>query len=504
MGNSVATRDYGDVYQGMVFWKYANQMLSGSDIENIGYEYDKVKSFDDIVVTYQIEQRFRDSYIDTDYIQVKFHMKQSNEFTMDNLLAPAFINADTNSFLLNVVNAYRNDKVNYSRSRFIMYSPWRIKAGDILSKLITNVDKGFDLKILQKGKTERSEMGALRKKLCEKLFITGDELVDILRQVCIYDGKECITDLKELLNREFEHNGLRQWTDSKDTFPYCDLVRAWNRNGINVVDADYIREACKKEGLVKSSQNIAAIAVKSFNRQTEWLDEWASDILDLTGILNRRELSPGYLWKDIFQTIEKFVSDKLNYTTEYYIALETLLSVSFTVGRILNPKSGIKVIPVQKTMDGHVNWRRDDVNGEKYSGFRVSNQVLYDGACDMALSISVTHDIDGDVQAFLESSGFKIGLYKSFVLDGMGTDAVKNGTHAWQLAKQIHSEVSKRSGTLKKGKMHIFIAGPNSLMFYLGMQSMMYGKIQLYEFDVNGAYENIYYPTITFPQEGEF
>ena len=41
-------------------------------------------------------------------------------------------------------------------------------------------------------------------------------------------------------------------------------------------------------------------------------------------------------------------------------------------------------------------------------------------------------------------------------------------------------------------------------MFYLGMQSMMYGKIQLYEFDVNRAHENMYYPTITFPQEGEF
>jgi hypothetical protein len=29
---------------------------------------------------------------------------------------------------------------------------------------------------------------------------------------------------------------------------------------------------------------------------------------------------------------------------------------------------------------------------------------------------------------------------------------------------------------------------------------MMYGKIQIYEFD---AHENTYYPTITFPQKGE-
>ena len=59
---------------------------------------------------------------------------------------------------------------------------------------------------------------------------------------------------------------------------------------------------------------------------------------------------------------------------------------------------------------------------------------------------------------------------------------------------------NKHADIIKKGRLHLFIAGPNSLMFYLGMQSMMYGKIQLYEFDPK---ENTYYSTILFPQEGE-
>ena len=185
MGNSVAARELGDIYQAMVFWKYAIQMFRDSDIEQIGYEYGKVKSFDDIVICYKKEQRFRDTYIDTDYIQVKFHVKQSDEFTMDNLLDPAFINAKTNSFLQNVVNAYKNDKIDFSRSRFTMYSVWRIRSGDILNKLISNENKAFDLNELQKGKTENSEMGRLRKKLCERLCVSESELIDILRQVRI-------------------------------------------------------------------------------------------------------------------------------------------------------------------------------------------------------------------------------------------------------------------------------------------------------------------------------
>lgn len=504
MGNAVGARDYGDIYQAMVFWKYVIQMFSNSDIKEIGYEYDKVKSFDDIVVLYQNEQRFRDTYIGTDYIQVKFHIKQTNEFTMDNLLDPTFINAKKNSFLQNVVNAYRNSEIDFSKSRFTIYSPWRIKSGDILNKLVNNIDKTFDLDELKKGKTDNSEMGALRKKLCDKLSVTESELMEILRQICIKDGQESFTDLKELLSVQFSHYGLQPWSNSKDTLPYCDLVRAWNRSGINVVNFDSIKNYCKKEGLYNITKDAAAIAVKSFDRHTEWLDDWASDILDLTDILDRRELRSEYSWAHIFKAIEKFVGSRLDITREYHIALETLLSVSFTVGRILNPKSGIKVAPVQKTLDGHVDWKRDDVGELEYDKFTVFSEMLCDGASDMAVSISVTHDINGGVRDFIESSGLKIGLYKSFLLEKFGTDAIKNGFHAWQLAKQINSCICRRSGTLKRGRLHIFIAGPNSLMFYLGMQSMMYGKIQLYEFDVNRAHENMYYPTITFPQEGEF
>ena len=500
MGNSVAARELGDIYQAMVFWKYAIQMFRDSDIEQIGYEYGKVKSFDDIVICYKKEQRFRDTYIDTDYIQVKFHVKQSDEFTMDNLLDPAFINAKTNSFLQNVVNAYKDDKIDFSRSRFTMYSVWRIRSGDILNKLISNENKAFDLNELQKGKTENSEMGGLRKKLCERLCVSESELIDILRQVRIKDGQESMESLKEILNREFSHYGLQPWPDSIDTLPYCDLVRAWNRSDINMVNVEDIRNYCDKEGFFIATKDVASIAIKSFTRNTEWLTNWASDVLDLADILNQRELRPGKSWEDVFQSIEQFVSSRLDYKIEYHVALETLLSVSFTVGRILNPKSGIKVIPVQKTLDGCIDWKRNDTNELEYSKFVISEEVLCNGECDMAVSIGITQDINGDVKDFIENSKLKICLYKSFSLEDFGTDAVKNGTHAWQLAKQINGEINRRPGTLKKGITHLFIAGPHSLMFYLGMQSMMYGKIQIYEFNRN---ENTYYPTISFPQKGE-
>lgn len=69
MGNAIVMRNFGDIYQAMVFWKYAIQMFDTSDIREIGYEYGKVKSFDDIVIYYSNEQRFRDTHIDVDYFK---------------------------------------------------------------------------------------------------------------------------------------------------------------------------------------------------------------------------------------------------------------------------------------------------------------------------------------------------------------------------------------------------------------------------------------------------
>mgnify|MGYP000884864481 CR=1 FL=1 len=120
MGNAVAARSFGDDYQGMVFWKYVNQMLHNNDISQIGYEYSSIKSFDDIVINYKNGQRFHEGFISTDYIQVKFHMRQSDLFTLDNLLDPAFINAKTNSLMHNIVAAYRQLGSDFEKSRFII------------------------------------------------------------------------------------------------------------------------------------------------------------------------------------------------------------------------------------------------------------------------------------------------------------------------------------------------------------------------------------------------
>ena len=291
---------------------------------------------------------------------------------------------------------------------------------------------------------------------------------------------------------------MKTWSNSKNTFPYCDLIHSLNRRGVHLLDADTLKKICEIEELFETKRNSDTVAVKSFERQTEWLDDWTKNICDLTTIVDKRNLREGHSWEDVFQMLEKFVCEKMKKNEEYQIALETSLSISFTIGRILNPKTGIKVNPVQKTLDGHSQWTRE--GSSQQNEFLIEKDILSKDANDMVISIGITHDINADVREFIDNSELEIGVYESFLLENYGTDAIKNGTHAWALAKQVNCEIGKRTGKLKRGTLHIFIAGPNSVMFYLGIQSMMYGKVQLYEYDV---ITHSYYTTILFPQRGE-
>ena len=86
------------------------------------------------MIFYKKEQIFRNTTIDRLYTQVKFHMKQNKEFTIENLLDSSFIDAKSESFLQKAVNAYRKDKEQYSKSVYVIYSNLQIIYEKIILK----------------------------------------------------------------------------------------------------------------------------------------------------------------------------------------------------------------------------------------------------------------------------------------------------------------------------------------------------------------------------------
>lgn len=492
MSNATSARQFGDDYQALVFWKYATMMLSGAlQIEKIIYENDKIKSFDDIVLHYSKPQRFRSTNIMNDYIQVKFHMSKTDMFTVDNLINPKFINADTYSILDNILRAYKElGKDEFERCRFVIYSNWDIDQKDVLYKLISNVDSSFNLKALTNGKTSKSKMGAVRSKLCKHLNIDEETLLTLLKQVRLLTGKESYCDILSQINIELRNNRLKIIEGNSDRSEYISLIREWNKREIREFDDKQLRELLESNNMFISDTNETRIGVKSFKKNTKGMQKRAYRMLDLTDYFDGRFLVNG-TWENIYCKLDEFV-DNLPSEKQYIVELQTHSSIAFALGNIMNSVSGIDATPIQKTMSGSKEWSHKQNVNTGYNGL-IEKIDSYHRGEDTVIALSISNDIYADVRSFIKNNMLSIDLAFFLNMPEPGVDAVLNDDHAWALVAQIDSIIRKRMSEIKKGTIHIFSSCPNAIMFNWGKMTRLYGNIQMYEYDKVG--QN-YYPTI--------
>lgn len=151
-------------------------------------------------------------------------MRDNNLFSLDNLLDPSFINATKYSLLDNVVLAFRSLGDEFRNCKFVIYSMWDIAQDDVLNELISNADRTVILNKLFDGTTDASKMGKIRKKLCETLKLTTEELKCVLHQLCIKNRQETLVHLKEVINEKLSVLGLQVISGSKYTNQYSQLI----------------------------------------------------------------------------------------------------------------------------------------------------------------------------------------------------------------------------------------------------------------------------------------
>lgn len=164
-------------------------------------------------------------------------------------------------------------------------------------------------------------------------------------------------------------------------------------------------------------------------------------------------------------------------------------SLSFAAGRICDSKSGIDIVPYQKTsVAGLQLWPADRKTAESYPGWNVRQTELSAlPQQELAFVINGTHDILEDVTRFIEQTELPIGKIISCTVKerGAGYESMIDGYHAWSLAKDISSILDQRTTEEKRTVVHLFISAPRSFTFYLGKVSRMFGKINFYEHDPN-------------------
>lgn len=510
MSNSVVARMQGDDYQALYFWLMACRLFQEhTRVNSVGYEYDLAKSFDDVVVIYDppsIDEQGNPLHMD--FYQIKYHVAQEGTITWQSLCDPAFINATSVSFLQKLKNAYQLMKQQGKNCRFHLVTPWIINPTDPLRIIISNTGGALRLSKLMEGKTDASQMGKIRAVWREHMGLASDqELLEVLASLRLILGSGTMVQLTERLNDRLLAVGLQPINEAVNTHTYVNLIQNLFKKGKVLFQKQELLECCKREGLWRgvtaSSTSAIEVGIRSFYRWAENMEDETENMLPLEKYFEGRYLKEGYSWQNIASEIEEFIKRSFVRGKQYNLHLDAHASIAFAAGYHLNVSSGVDVAPVQKVFRGGKQiWRTDEQNQQKvYPDWEYAETTLSGKGHDVAIAIGVKHDIIEDVLVYINQANLPVGrIITCLVEGGPSAFAIQDANHALFLADRITAKVKSRNIHERTGHLHIFYAGPNALLFFIGKLAKSFGKCTIYEYDFDTQMPGKYQPGITFPK----
>lgn len=498
-------RIHGDDFQARLFWLHATSLLdSRKGIIKVGYETGP-KSFDDIQLDYDPALAcldHRGSPILRRHIQVKYHVT-TGTFGYEDLTDPAFLNAESFSLLQRLRKAQEQHAGERTSCQYRLVTNWRIRADDPLIELVRKESDAIDIARLFDGTTDRSSMGKVRRCFREHLGVDDAGLEKILGSLAVAESPASLATLRDNLDDRFAVVGLRRVPSSESAFLYDDLAAKLLAQGRIEFDRAGFYAMCAREGLLsdKAPFNGLSIGVRSFLHPIDDMEERCDRMLDLVPYFDDRYIRNPAEWAQrIEPELRDFVLSAARTSQSLRLVLDAHISLAFAVGAILNVKSG-KSIEIEQRTAGRRFWSADDSPANPdWPVFQFRDETIDDGRDNVALAISLTHDVTNGVRAFAAQGGVRLNrILHCTPRGGPSQTVVHSGSHAWTLAQQMSRQLqAMRTGGGDFRHVHIFIAGPNGFVFFLGQHQQAIGQATTYEWDFDGRRGGGYCPGLTF------
>ncbi len=503
MTQAVTVRRDGDTFQARLFWWHAARLLDPeSAVVRVAFETGP-KSFDDVWVEYDPARSALDHYGDPlcrEHMQCKWHVTPDS-YGYTHLVDPEFINANSYSLLQRA----RAAQLAYAPAgvgvRFKLVTNWRLDRNDPLREMVGNRSGAMRLERLYGSVTDNSKAGAVRKAWREHLDVDEDELRILARTLAFGEASDTLDAWRDHLDILFGLVGLRRIPANESAFPYDDLVFQWMAQGRLEFDRPKFRALCAREGLLAPAQGGPKVyGLKSFEHAFDKLEERCHAVLDLIPAFDERYIRSDTDWEaTLYPALRTFLLDAGKGQLRLRLALDAHVTLAFAAGSIINIKSGRHVELEQRSTDRRL-WAADDlVSDPSWPALAAESVELHRDQPDIAIALSLTHDISADVRRYCESKLPNVGrLLMLKPSTGSGAQSVACGRHAFELAEAATSAVraAKVDGA---GLTHLFIAAPNAFTFFLGQRQLIFGPVRLYEFDFDGGRTRSYTPALTLP-----
>jgi hypothetical protein len=494
MTRSNVARRHGDDFQARLFWLKAVSLLDPhSPVIKVAYETGP-KSFDDIQIAYDPHIAPPDhdgNPIYRRHIQCKWHTT-AGAFGYEDLIDPAFINAEKYSLLQRAHHAQTLHAADGFGCRFELVTNWRLKPGDPLLELVRKESDAVHLDRLFDGTTDKSRMGRVRQLWREHLEVDDAALRLVARVLAVSETPESLASLRERLDDKFASVGMKRVPAAESGFFYDDLIAKLLAQGRIEFDRESFREMARREGILDTSSNPGkglTIGIRSFMHPIDPLEDRCERMLNLVSYFDGRYIRNDADWQDrVLPELRGFVMKAARSVDDLRLILDAHVSLAFATGAVLNVKSGRRIEIEQRT-GGRRFWSMDDqLVGAHWPKFVFEEEVLAEGLDEIAVAVGLTHDIAGAVRSFVKSGVQRAGrILHCRPEGGASQQSVHCGRHARMLAESVVQRLrtlrGSGSGTTRA---HIFIAGPNGFAFFLGQHQQAIGPAALYEWDFDG------------------
>jgi hypothetical protein len=426
-------------------------------------------------------------------MQCKWHVRPG-KFGHEDLTDPKFSNAQSISILQRVLDAQRQYAPAGHGARFHLTTNW--DPIDPLRRLIMSQTNALELGRLFEGGS-RSAMGKIRAHWVGHLGIGEDELRLAVRTLCLNVRVRSAEDIRTHLNDLFEAVGLRRMPASESAFVYDDLIRKLHAQGRKVFDRASFREMVRDENLLESDTPASrtVIGVRSFMHPINPIEARTARNLDLVPMFSGRYLQANEDWNGtVYPALQRFLLAEARETDDLRVVLDAHMSLAYAVGSILDVKSG-KNVEIEQRSIGRRFWSESDMDlNPTWPGLAFREECLCDGK-DVAVALGITHDVERNVRDHIAAHMPDVG--KLLIVrpeSGASQGAVRCGSHAAHLAESVAGQVRALG---RVPMVHMFIAAPNGMTFFLGRHHRTIGPTTVYEWDFEGLRDGGYSPGLT-------
>ncbi|WP_437759376.1 SAVED domain-containing protein [Sorangium sp. So ce1389] len=468
-------------YQIRFFWRHALPMLYETRVQKVVLEHRGVDAVDDVVVYYAPPGvNDHGGTVDADFFQLKFHVAQTGAVSYEALTDPSWTGTKE-PMLARFARAWDGIRKTHPNARLSLVTNWPWNPKDPIAPLLRGGGRLAD-EFFEKG--PKSDVGKARTSWQKVSGLTEADFQSFARRLRFSTSAASQQEAEDWLRDRCQLAGLKPISAASDHSPYDDLGQRFIEQGRTEHTPDGLRELVAAQGLIATPvpPYRSTFAVRTFSRFAHVPETDGAVVVDACDLFEGRRPASEDVWtRSIPERLEKALDAVARLEQPIQVALDAHLSVAWYVGRLLDPKAGLRIVLRQKVLGKGVEVWDVEAPSASHTSWSLSSIDVGDGK-EMAAVLSVTHTALDDAQRAIVTSLAHVGKIEHATLAAPGPHAIRDGRHAVALAAELTAHLSSRIRATGATRLHLFAACPASLMFLLGQRARLLGPTTVYEF----------------------